>query len=156
MVQFFPSRSNSIIIKSDFVIIAARHNEIGLTGLGVVTDSTWEISTDKTRFAQKKGEKNPSAIDVSEFMIFSKKNTTKEKKNGLSHSFKIVEHNKSRWCDRFDPSFVKIWAILVIFRPSQDFQKKMRISILAYCRKFQSNLLSIPIILCSQNLYMVQ
>ena len=42
MVQFVPSRSNSIIIKSYFVIIAVRHNAIGPTeiGAGAGSDST--------------------------------------------------------------------------------------------------------------------
>ena len=39
MVQLFPSRWNSLIIKSYVVIIAARHNAIGPTEIGVGTGS---------------------------------------------------------------------------------------------------------------------
>ena len=39
MVQLFPSRWNSLIIKSYVVIIAARHNAIGPTETGVGTGS---------------------------------------------------------------------------------------------------------------------
>ena len=60
-----------------------------------------------------------------------------------------ISNNRSRRCDRFGPNFVKIRAILAILRPFKIFRKISNsfflISILAYTRRFQSNLLRIPI-----------
>ena len=61
-----------------------------------------------------------------------------------------ISNNRSCPCDPFGPNFVKIRAILAITRPLKKFQKKSNsffflISIWAYTRRFQSNLLRIPI-----------